>query len=199
MGTAILLLGMGTWQLRKGKGWAHDLQLGDSRQAIRTQILLRPKGVSLLCHMAPGWVRCGNNQRSIWIRAHSRLVILLPLCLVEQLSINYKPGLHLPNLGGKVLGAQQRVLSWMGTHSVVMAGMGPPTALDPPSVGMGGAGGPSSPRSISRWPAGSGLGASTRESAGCRHSLQACLPLRGAAVDSICSQVWQGRLIMSEV
>lgn len=29
--------------------------------------------------------------------------------------------------GRKVLGAQQRVLSWMGTHSVVMAGMGPPT------------------------------------------------------------------------
>lgn len=101
--------------------------------------------------------------------------------------------------GRKVLGAQQRVLSWMGTHSVLMAGMGPPTALDPPSVGMGGAGGPSSPRSISRWPAGPGLGASTRESAGCRHSLQACLPLRGAVVDSICSQVWQGRLIMSEV
>ena len=159
--------------------------------------------------------RAGKSQQSIRILAHIRLAAVLPFFLVEQLSISYKHGLHLANLRSKVLVAHWRALSLMGrqchcgwedswgkacrqhhSHDDLIS-VNRAWLLTQPQWEWAQGWGSSSPRGILLWPMGCGLGASLRESAGFIHSLQACPPLRGATLDSICSQFWQGSLIMS--
>lgn len=207
---------MGTCLLRKAKGWADVLQLRDSRYGIRTQILLRPKCVSLLCHVLPGWVQGweesteypypGPHQASSCAALLPcgttiyQLQAWAPSCKSEEQSASC-------TLACTVIdGETQCHCGWEDSWGKAcrqhhshddLISVNRAWLLTQPQWEWAQGWGSSSPRGILLWHMGCGPGASLRESAGFIHSLQACPPLRGATVDSICSQFWQGSLIMS--